>query len=148
MSLSQAFIYGIVGFDTAWYTRRYDHSTRFTIQLFLGDNLFMKMIYHHRGLLGNNVRIPFDKGAQFLLSPLLVKHGVVFHLFGNLIPTVDGHVILQHIQDEAFLNGLFHGIDMEGPVFDLAVFFIRRAKHLFRLVFRRSRKGEVTGCFY
>ena len=33
-------------------------------------------------------------------------------------------------------------------MFDLAVFFIRRAKHLFRLVFRRSRKGEVTGCFY
>ena len=139
---------GIVHFNATGNTGRHHHGARLAAQFLSGNDLFVEMVYHHRRFLGNDIGIPFDKGAQFLLSPLLVKHGVVFHLFDNLIPTVDGHVILQHIQDEAFLNGLFHGIDMEGPVFDLAVFFIRRTKHLFRLVFRRSRKGEVTGCFY
>ena len=139
---------GIVRFNATGNTGRHHHGARLAAQFLPGNNLFVEMIDHHRRFLGNDIGIPFDKGAQFLLSPLLVKHGIVFHLFGNLIPTVDGHVILQHIQDEAFLNGLFHSIDMEGPVFNFAVFFIRRAKYLFRFIFWGGRKGKIAGRFY
>ena len=64
--------------------------------------------------------------------------------FGNLKVHVVGHVVLQHIQNKAFLDGLPHGIHMEGVVFAA---LIPLAEHLQRFVLGGSRKGEEGQIF-
>ena len=60
-----------------------------------------------------------DVAAQLLLGPLRVELGVVFDCLDQLVVAVDRRVVLQHVQDEALLDGLLHGVAVEGPVLDL-----------------------------
>ena len=54
--------------------------------------------------------IPFD-GLDSLGSWYI---RVVWRVAGDLIAHLIGHIICQHIQNKAFFDGLFHGIDVEG----------------------------------
>ena len=40
--------------------------------------------------------------------------GIVRDILRDLETGLIGHVVLENVQNEAFLNGLTHGIDMEG----------------------------------
>ena len=51
----------------------------------------------------------------------------------------------KHIQDEAFLDRLFHRIAVEGDVSDVLPSVFRIPKNLKCFVFRRRRKREVAG---
>ena len=64
---------------------------------------------------------------------------IVWDGLGNLIVHVIGHVVLQHIQNKAFFDGLPHRIHMEGMIFSI---FISLAEHLQRFVLWGGRKGE------
>ena len=74
--------------------------------------------------------------------------GVQFRVIGNglgdLVVHIVGHVVLQHIQNKAFLDGLPHRIHMEGVVFAA---LIPLAEHLQRFIFWGSRKGEEGQIF-
>lgn len=58
---------------------------------------------------------------------------------GDLEAGLVGHVVLQHVQDKALLDGLVHTVDMEGA--EGAVLH-RLAEHLQRGIFRRGGEGE------
>ena len=73
-----------------------------------------------------------------------VQLRVVRDGLGNLVVHVIGHVVLQHIQNKAFLDGLPHGIHMEGMIFAI---LIPLAKHLQRFVLGGGRKGEEGQVF-
>ena len=62
-----------------------------------------------------------DEAPQLLLRLLDVELGVVLHRLGEPVVAGHGRVVLQAIQDEALLDGLLHGVAVEGAVPDGAV---------------------------
>ena len=105
----------------------------------------MKVFNHHGSLLCNDFRISFDKGTQFFLRPFFVKHRIIFDSLHDLIPAVDGGIIPEHIQNEAFLYCLLHCIDMERTMLNFTVLLISNTEHLLGLVLRSSCESKVAG---
>ena len=59
--------------------------------------------------------------------------------FNQPVVRLVGRVVLEHIEDEAFLDGLPHAVEMERLGFAVRS---RPAENLQRLVLRRGREGE------
>jgi hypothetical protein len=75
-----------------------------------------------------------------------VELRVVLDLLDQLVVAVDGRVVLQHIEDEALLDGLLHGVAVEGRCLTLpSPSGGGFAEHLQRLVLGRGGEGEVAG---
>ena len=51
----------------------------------------------------------------------------------------------QHIQDKAFLDGLFHDVTVQGSVLDTLSLWHRRVKQRQGLVLGGSCEGKVAG---
>ena len=68
----------------------------------------------------DRVVVALDVPPQLLLGPLGVEFRVVLDRLDQLVVAVDRRVALQHVEDEALLDGLLHRVAVEGPVFDLA----------------------------
>ena len=108
----------------------------------------MEVIHHHGSLLGDHIRISLDKATQFFLGALFVEHRIVLDLLGNLIPAVDRRIVLQDVKDEAFLNGLLHGVNMERSVLDFAILFIWCSENLLGLVLWRRGERKIARGLY
>ena len=54
-------------------------------------------------------------------------------------------MVIQYIQNESFLDSLFHGVAVERTVLDLIAFHVRLTENLQSLVLRGSGECEVTG---
>ena len=148
MSVCKALVDGIVGLDAAWDARGHHHCAGLSVQLLLSDDLLMEVIHHHGSLLGDDIRIPLDKGTQFFLGALFVEHRIVLDLLGNLVPAVNRRIVFQDVKDEAFLNGLLHGVNMERPVLDFAILFIWRSENLLGLVLWRRGERKIARGLY
>src|SRR6266705_2255507 len=85
--------------------------------------------------------------AKLFLCLFGVEFRIGLHSFHKLVIAVDRSVVLENIEDEAFLNRLLHRVAVEWFVLYLAfrIRWQRFTKHLQSLVLRRSGKGEVTG---
>lgn len=90
---------------------------------FLLDGEVMGLVVSEK----SSLRVVFKKGWVLL--------GVLYELKCLL----DSHVVLKDVENETFLNGLFHGIDVERMVF--SVLFLS-SKGLKRLPNRSCREGE------
>ena len=65
--------------------------------------------------------------------------GIVRCVLRNLEAGFVGHIVLQNIENEAFLNGLMHAVDMERPE---AAIRHGHAEHLQRGILRGCREGK------
>ena len=122
------------------------HGARVAADLVLGEDLLVEVVDHDLGLQADGVVVALDEAPQLLLRLLDVELRVVLHGLGE--PVVAGHrrVVREHVQDEALLDGLLHGVAVEGAVPDGAVGLgIGRAEDLQRLVLRRGGEREVAG---
>ena len=87
-----------------------------------------------------------DEAPQLLLRLLDIELRVVLYRLGE--PVVAGHrrVVRQHVQDEALLDRLLHGVAVKGVMPDGAVGLrVGRAEDLQRLVLRGGGEREVAG---
>ena len=145
MPVCETLVDRIVVFDTSRNAGRNHHRTSLAAQLLLGNNLLVEMLHHHSSLLCDNVRIALDEGTQFFLRTLLIKHRIILDRLHELVPAVNGCIVAEHIQNEAFLNSLLHGVDMEWAMLDFSVLFIGNTKHLLGLILRCGCEGKVAG---
>ena len=90
-------------------------------------------------LLRNVIGVQLLKPADDLCRAAGRNLGIIRDGLGNFEAGMVGHVVLQHIHDEAFLNGLLHGIDMERIE---ASVHILGAEHFQRLRLGRGGKGK------
>ena len=141
----KAFIDSVVIFNTAGDAGGHNHSASLPAYFSFGNDLFMKMIYHHSRFLGNGIAVAFHKAAQLLLCPLLIEHRVILDGLHQLIEAVDRRVVLQHIQNESFLDRLLHRINMEGSMLDIVAVLIRNAEGFQRFILRGCGKRKVAG---
>ena len=64
---------------------------------------------------------------------------IIFRGFNDLKAGVIGHIVLEHIQNKAFLNGLPHTVNVERMKAAVLIF---RAEQFQRLVLGRCGKGK------
>ena len=113
--------------------------------LFERDDLLVEVVDHDLGLEPDGMVMALDVAAQLLLRSLGVKLRVALDRLDQLVIAVDRRVVLQHVQDEALLDGLLHRVAVKGPVLDLAALGVWLAENLQRLVLGRGGEGEIAG---
>ena len=86
----------------------------------------------------------FHVAAQLLPGALVVELGISLDLLDELVVALDRSVVPQHVQDEALLDRLLHGIAVEGTVLGLPIRVVRLTENLQRLVLGRGGEGEVA----
>ncbi len=145
LALLQVVADGMVVLDGALDAAGDDHGPRLAADLAQGDHLLVEVIDHDLGLQADGVVVRLDVAAQLLLRPLGVELRIVLDRLDQLVVAVDRRVALQHVQDEALLDGLLHGVAVEGPVLDLLALGVGLAEDLQRLVLGRGGEGEVAG---
>ena len=141
----KAFIDGVIIFDTARNAGGHDHSASLPADFSFGNDLFVEVVYHHSRFLGYGIAVAFYKAAQLLLRQLLIEHRVILDGLHQLIEAVDRRVVLQHIQNESFLDCLFHRINMERSMLNIVAVLIRNAEGFQRFILRGCGKRKVAG---
>ena len=94
----------------------------------------LKVLHHHLRFLGDVVGMQLHEAGQGAGGLLALHIRVVIARLDELVVAIVGNIVLQHIEDEAFLNGLTHGVAVAG----LAI----APKDLERPVLRRGGEGE------
>ena len=120
------------------------HNHGFGLAADLVPGYIAELLQHDSRFLRDVVGVQRLKLANSTHTGGGVQLRVVGDSLGNLIVHVIGHVVLQHIQNKSFLDGLPHGVHMEGVVFPI---LISLAEHLKRFVLWGSRKGEEGQVF-
>ena len=122
------------------------HRPRLSADLALGEHLLVEVIHHDFGLEADRMVVPLHEPAQLLLRLLHVELGVVLHRLGQLVVTLHRRVACEHVQDEALLDRLLHGVSVKGVVLYGAVgLWVGRTEDLQRLVFGCRGEGEIAG---
>ena len=121
---------------------RYNHGLGLAANLV--PSYIAELLQHDSRFLRDVVGVQRLKLANSTDTSGGIQLRVVRDGLGDLIVHVIGHVVLQYIQNKAFLNGLPHGVHMEGMVFAV---FIPLAEHLQRFVLGGGRKGEEGQVF-
>ena len=110
------------------------HRLRPPTNLVAGERL--KVFHHHPRFLVDVVRMELHIPRQSAGGLLAFHVGVFVARLEQLVVAVVGNVVSQHVQNEAFFNGLAHGVAMGG--------FAIAPEDLERLVLRRGGEGEET----
>ena len=106
----------------------------------------MEVVHHDLGLEANRVIVALDEAPQLLPRLVDIEFRVVLDRLGELVVARHRRVVRQHVQDEALLDRLLHGVAVEGVVLDRAVGLRggRLPEDLQRLVLGRRGEGEVA----
>ena len=97
------------------------------------------MFHDHLYTLGDVRIVQLYKARDLAFGISSLTAGIFFDLFVDLIEGVVRRVVLQHIEDESFFDGLLHRIDVEG--FALA-FGVQPSEELQRGRFWRCCEGK------
>ena len=100
---------------------RHDHRAGLTLDLLERDHLLVEVVDHDLGLEADRGVVALDVAAQLLARPLHVELGVALDGLDQLVVAVDRRVALEHVEDEALVDGLLHRVAVERPVRDLAL---------------------------
>ena len=88
---------------------------------------------------------PSTKRCSFFCALLRVELGVILDRLREPVIALHRGVARQHVEDEAFLDGLLHGVAVERAVFHRPVRLrLRVPEDLQPLVLRGSGEGEVA----
>ena len=120
------------------------HRTRLPADLAEPQHLFVEVVHHDLGLEPDGMFVTLDVATQLLPGALGVELGIRLDLLDELVVALDRRVVPQHVQDEALLDRLLHGVAVEGAVPGLLTRTVRLAEDLQRLVLGRGGEGEVT----
>ncbi len=60
--------------------------------------------------------VALDVATQLLLRALRIELRIAFDLLDQLVVALDRRVVLEHVEDEAFLDRLLHRVAVKGAV--------------------------------
>ena len=107
-------------------------------------HLVVEVVHHDLGLELDGLLVALDVTAQLLLGAFRVELGIPLDRLDELVVARDRRVRPQHVQDEALLDRLLHGVAVKRAVLPLPARVVRLTEDLQRLVLGRGGKGEIT----
>ena len=108
-------------------------------------HLLVEVVNHDLRLEADGVVVVLHVASQLLAGTLDVELRVSPHRLDETVVAVDRRVVLQHVDDEAFLDRLLHGVDVEWEMPDVPALWRRVAEDFQGLVLGGGCKGEVAG---
>ena len=120
LALRQIVLEGVEVLDGPLDAAGHHHRPRLAADLVQRHHLLVEVVDHDLGLEPDRVVVALDVAAQLLLRPLGVELRVALDRLDQLVVAVDRRVVLEHVEDEAFLDRLLHRVAVERPVLDLA----------------------------
>lgn len=115
-----------------------------TFKFFGFPDLCREVGDHDFGFGGDRFVVAFDFFAEFVLGFGGVEEGIVLDGFLDFVVAAISGVGGEYVENEAFFNRLFHGVQMEGNEFSIGVFV---AEFFEGGVFWGGGEGEVGGVF-
>jgi len=101
-----------------------------------------KMLHNHFGFFANGVFVQIHKRHQQTGGFAAIIGGVILDLFEQAPVRFEGGVVLQHVEDEIFFNGLPHGVQAERR---RGAARVAGAKQFQGCGFGGGSKGKVAG---
>ena len=114
IGLFQSSAYGKEVADGAFDIARHHHGLGFALQLLGLPYAGREVIDHDLGLHLNGPWAGFYKCFELLLGLGGIEQRVVLHRLLYLVVALVRGVLFQHVEDELLLDGLLHGIQVEG----------------------------------
>ena len=110
------------------------------LKFMVAVHLGIEVRKHHFCFGLDGLGLSFHVAAQHLLGTLGFVFRIALDAFGEFVVTAVGGVVSEHVQNESFLDGLLHAVEVEGM--ELA-FFILCAEALQGFFLGRCGEGEV-----
>ena len=101
--------------------RCHDHRAGLPADLAAPDDFREKMLHNDACLLVDGLRLTLHKCAYLSGSLLSVKFRIILRGLKHFIITAVWRIVFQHIENEPFLDSLFHRVLVERNVLCLAV---------------------------
>ena len=120
---------------------RYHHRLGLTLQLVVAEYLGIKMCQHHLRLGFNGFGIALHIAAQQLLCAFIIIFRILLNALAQFIVAAISGIVGEHVQNEAFFNGLLHAVEVEGTEFSFCVFLSESFQRFF---LGRSCEGKVA----
>ena len=117
-----------------------DHGARLALELFAIDHFGNEVVEHDLGFGLDGAGVVLDVGAQLFLGFGAIEYWVIGDGFLDFVVAAVGGVIGEHIEDEAFFNGLLHGVKMEWMKAAIGLLI---AEFFQRGIFRGGGESEV-----
>ena len=145
LALRQVVPDGVEVTDGSLDAARHHHGPRLPADLVQAGHLLVEVVHHDLRLEADGVLVILHVAAQLLPGPLGVELRVSLHHLDEPIVAVHGRVVLQHVDDEAFLDRLLHGVDVEWEMPGVPALWRRVAEDFQGLVLGGGGEGEVAG---
>src|SRR5207247_7899880 len=142
--LREVLLNGVEVLDRPLDTARDHHRPRLAPKLAKPDHLFVEVIDHDLGFEPDRVLVALNVPPELFPRPFHVELGVPRDRLDELVVALYRRVVVEHVQDEALLDRLLHGVAVKRSMLDLAAFVISLTKDLERLVLGRGGEGEVA----
>ena len=130
--------------NSAIYPTCNHHRSRLPADLIESDNVFVEVVHHNLGFEADRVFVALDVPPELFPRPFHVELGVPRDRLDELVVALDRRVVVEHVQDEALLDCLLHGVAVKRSMLHLATFVMSLTKDLERLVLGRGGEGEVA----
>src|SRR4030095_1073503 len=104
---------GVEILDRSFDTARDHHRPRLAPKLAKPDHLFVEVIDHDLGFEPNGVLVALHVPPELLPSPFYVELWVSRDRLDELVVALNRRVVVEHVQDEALLDRLLHGVAVE-----------------------------------
>lgn len=111
------------------------HRFGLAFQLAGFHHIFDEVVNHDLGFFGDGFLPTFHIRLEFGLGFFVVELRIVGDRFLDFVKALVGGVVLQDIENEIFLNRLFHGIQ------------VMRMERSFALMIRLALESELFQCF-
>ena len=136
--------YGIVKLYRTDDAGGYNHCASLSSDLMRTDDFVKEMIDDDKGFFLDSLRLTLHESSHFLGCLILVKFGIGFYGFNNLIIAFIWSIVAQYIHNEAFLYGLLHCVLVERDVSCLTIRMLDRSpEHLQGFVLRCGGEGVI-----
>ena len=132
----------VVILDRALDAAGHHHRPGLAADLVERQHLFAEVVHHDLGLDLDGMFVAFHVAAQLFPGALGIELGIPLDLLDELVVARDRRVVPQHVQDEALLDRLLHGVAVEGAVPGLPACVVRLAEDLQRLVLGVAVKAK------
>jgi hypothetical protein len=107
-----------------------DHRTGLPADHARSEHMVVEVVDHDFGLEPHGVVVALDVAAQLLVRASRVELGIGFDGLDEPVVALDRRVVGEHVEDEAFLDGLLHRVGVKRAVLGLAALRVGLAEDL------------------
>ena len=105
---------GLVVVDGTLDVLAHHHCLCLAVQFVGVENLGVEVVHHDFCLCLDSLRVALHGLTYLFLSLFVVVFRIFLDAFNDLVVTLVGGIVGQHVKNKAFLNGLLHTVEVEG----------------------------------